>query len=138
MKRLLLTGIRKIRSLLDLAEAKVKESDIHVLSEQPADKPYIEPKSPQSIPQQTQLAIPGLELPEQSTYEDRKPMNDLLRKWGRASGCTYKELKAKIRAHSGVSRIDLMTKIQVKEACAWIEMRIREAKPDNERQGSLL
>ena len=124
MKRLILSGLHKAKNLLDLMESSLKVEPVQLDSpknetvqqqaERVSDPPLVE-----------QGVLPGLAAPEASTTEDRRPMNDLLRKWARVSGHTYKELKAKVRAYAGVTRIDLMTKGQVKDTCIWIEGHIK-------------
>lgn len=121
MKSAILTGINLARQLLNKAESKLVEQDLSHPKETAPDLPKYQEEIPfESSDEPTE--------PTLSTFEDRAPMNDLLRAWGRVSGQTFKELKARVRLHADVARIDFMTKEQVKETCRWIERNIAEAK----------
>ena len=69
-----------------------------------------------------------------STAQGRIGMNNLLREWSGASGRDLKELKAELRAHAGVRRIDYMTVGQVENGCAWIESNITTCKGGQQPQ----
>ena len=89
MKSAILTGINLARQLLNKAESKLVEQEVlppeEALPPPPESQDEMPPESPEAP------ADPNL-----STVEDRAPMNDLLRTWARASGNTFKELKAKL------------------------------------------
>lgn len=122
MKKFFLFGLGKAKELIEQLEDKVKEDNPPPSSEPAATETAKEPAPAE------QAALPGITAPELSNFEDRKPMNDLLRKWEKTSGQTLKELKARVREHAGVMRIDYMTKGQVKESCAWITSQIEAIK----------
>lgn len=114
MKNAVLKGVAIARELLDKVENKLgKQEKLEV-------SPQKEENAPLNV---EQCADPNI-----STFEDRVPMNDLLRAWSRTSGHTVKELKAKVRIYTEVVRIDFMTKEQVKDVCVWIEQQIKSAK----------
>ena len=135
MKSTILKGIRGIRNLLDKVEDKMKDSEpIEKTSGKPLLIPYSEVRQPQI---QNSLLSPISNAPDESasTFESRKPMNEKLRIWAKDSGHTLKELKAMLRAHVGIKRIDYMTNSQIIEACAWIDKNIKAINSDKNQRG---
>lgn len=119
MKNAVLKGVALARELLDKVENKLGKQEDFELS------PQKEEDASSRAEQSTD--------PNVSTFEDRAPMNELLRVWARTSGRTIKELKARVRIYAEVVRIDFMTKDQVNAVCVWIEQQIEDAKASGKR-----
>lgn len=129
MKKLLLSGLKKTRELIDQIESRIKKDVFpppeHEVPEKGTSIQEDSPVSPIPSLKSVQTSLPGLAPPEISTTDDRKPLNELMRKWGKVSGCTFKESKALVREQAGVVRLDFMTKGQVVEMCSWLAGKIK-------------
>lgn len=91
-----------------------------------------------SILQPLPIQVQGELLPPQdktpqinrpSNYKDRILLNKLLKDWSHVSGIDLKELKARLRSHAAVPRIDYMSYPQVLDACEWINSEIQKITP---------
>ncbi|MDL2315720.1 hypothetical protein LJC59_01365 [Desulfovibrio sp. OttesenSCG-928-A18] len=121
MKKLLLSALNKTKGFLEQVEARLQTDDLPAEPIEPKASPEIEPAK------EEQASLPGVSAPEPSTFEDRKPMNNLLGKWAKVTGRTKRDLRPQLRAYAGVKTIDLMTKGQVRDACIWIQNNIQAA-----------
>ena len=128
MKKIILQGLKAIRSALDKAEASL---DRDVKNFEPQAEPQTQTQQVEPAPEKKQFALelfPSDNPPPQrpSTYKDRVPLNRMLDEWSETSGVDLKELKARLRAHAGVRRIDYMSYPQVVEAIEWIKGEIKD------------